>query len=139
MAALLIGNVDSSASDDEIRDLLARHGFPPGDSIEHMRRGAGQRRLDARERIAPQLLALLVPPDIEEALGTTNGDLDGGEIAPDQMFGFRPFVDRKAPYTPVGGLYLAGGSSPAAPLGGCVAGAVAAEAVFADLAGGKLP
>jgi hypothetical protein len=36
MASLLIGNVDSSASDDEIRDLLARYGFPPFDSIEHM-------------------------------------------------------------------------------------------------------
>jgi hypothetical protein len=36
MANLLIGNVDSSASDDDIRDLLARYGFPPCDSIEHM-------------------------------------------------------------------------------------------------------
>jgi hypothetical protein len=36
MAGLLIGNVDSSASDEELRDLLARHGFPPWDAIEHM-------------------------------------------------------------------------------------------------------
>ncbi len=36
MASLLIGNLDSSASDDDIRDLLARYGFPPFDSIEHM-------------------------------------------------------------------------------------------------------
>jgi hypothetical protein len=36
MANLLIGNVDNSASDDDIRDLLARYGFPPWDSIEHM-------------------------------------------------------------------------------------------------------
>lgn len=36
MANVLIGNVDDSASDDEIRDLLARYGFPPCDSIEHM-------------------------------------------------------------------------------------------------------
>jgi hypothetical protein len=36
MANLLIGNLDSSASDDDIRDLLARYGFPPCDSIEHM-------------------------------------------------------------------------------------------------------
>ena len=36
MASLLIGNVDDSASDDEIRELLARYGFPPCDSIEHM-------------------------------------------------------------------------------------------------------
>jgi hypothetical protein len=36
MASLLIGNLDSSASDDDIRELLARYGFPPWDSIEHM-------------------------------------------------------------------------------------------------------
>lgn len=36
MAALLIGNVDSSASDEDLRDLLARHGFPPWEAIEHM-------------------------------------------------------------------------------------------------------
>jgi hypothetical protein len=36
MAGLLIGNVDSSATDDDLRDLLARHGFPPWDAIEHM-------------------------------------------------------------------------------------------------------
>jgi hypothetical protein len=36
MASLLIGNVDNSASDDDIRDLLARYGFPPCESIEHM-------------------------------------------------------------------------------------------------------
>lgn len=36
MASLLIGNVDSSASDDDIRELLARYGFPPCGSIEHM-------------------------------------------------------------------------------------------------------
>jgi len=29
MAALLIGNVDSSASDEEIRDLLVRYGDAP--------------------------------------------------------------------------------------------------------------
>jgi hypothetical protein len=42
MASLLIGNVDDSASDDEIRELLARYGFPPCDSIEHME-GSGSR------------------------------------------------------------------------------------------------
>jgi hypothetical protein len=42
MASLLIGNVGDSVSDDEIRDLLARYGFPPCDSIEHME-GSGSR------------------------------------------------------------------------------------------------
>jgi hypothetical protein len=36
MASLMIGNVDSSASDEEIRELLARYGFPACDSIEHI-------------------------------------------------------------------------------------------------------
>ena len=42
MASLLIGNVGDSVSDDEIRALLARYGFPPCDSIEHME-GSGSR------------------------------------------------------------------------------------------------
>ena len=36
MASLLIGNVDDSASDEDLRELLERHGLPPWDSIEHM-------------------------------------------------------------------------------------------------------
>ena len=82
---------------------------------------------------------LFAPPDFEDTLGVTAGDLYGGEFAPDQMFAWRPWSDRAAPYTPVEGLYLAGPSSAAAPLGGCAAGAIAADAVIADLARGKLP
>lgn len=105
----------------------------------------GNRILDLIEEVLPGIAAtvvgvdLMVPPDIEEALGHTNGDLDGGEYAPDQMNGFRPFADRKSPYTPVTGLYLAGPSSAAAPYATCAAGAVAARAVLADLANGRLP
>jgi hypothetical protein len=36
MASLLIGNVDASATDEDLRELLERHGFPPWESIEHM-------------------------------------------------------------------------------------------------------
>lgn len=36
MAGLWIENIDASVTDDDIRDLLARHGFPPWDAIEHM-------------------------------------------------------------------------------------------------------
>ncbi|MEI9888722.1 MAG: FAD-dependent oxidoreductase [Rhizomicrobium sp.] len=101
--------------------------------------------LGAVEQVFPGLAAtvlateLVVPPDIENALGATAGDVLGGEIAPDQMFAFRPGFLRKSPYTPVDGLYLAGPSAAAAPLATCAAGAVAAEAVLADLARGKLP
>ena len=111
---------------------------------------------DKRERLVRQTLAaiedvlpglgatvlatdLIAPPDIETALGLTNGDLHGGELSPDQMFAFRPGFLRKGPHTPVEGLYLAGPSAAAAPFATCAAGAIAAEAVIADLRAGKLP
>jgi phytoene dehydrogenase-like protein len=108
------------------------------------------RALAAIEHVFPGLAAsvlaveLLVPPDIEAALGATAGDLSGGEIAPDQMFGFRPHFarensfERKSPYTPVEGLYLAGPSSAAGPLATGAAGAIAAQALMADFRAGKL-
>ena len=82
---------------------------------------------------------LLVPPDMEEALSATAGDLAGGEIAPDQMFAFRPGFERGAPHTPVDGLYIAGPSSAAGPLATGTAGAIAAQALLADLSAGRLP
>jgi len=90
--------------------------------------------------LAARVLAaeLIVPPDIEEALGVTQGDLDGGEIAPDQMFAQRGFAQCDAGRTPISGLYLGGRSAPAGPLGSCVAGVVAARSVMCDLAGGYL-
>ena len=72
--------------------------------------------------------ATIVPPDIEEALGLTGGDLDGGMLAPDQMLAFRP-----GPRTPVTRLYLVGPSSAAGPLGLGAAGIAAAVAVMTDL------
>lgn len=81
---------------------------------------------------------LIVPPDIENLLGVTGGDLTGGEIAPDQMLGFRPFADCAGTRTPVEGLYLAGPSSALAPFATCASGVAAARAVIADLAAGKL-
>jgi hypothetical protein len=36
MAGLWMGNVDSSVSDDEIREFLARYGFPEFDAIQHI-------------------------------------------------------------------------------------------------------
>ncbi|MEI9930954.1 MAG: NAD(P)/FAD-dependent oxidoreductase [Rhizomicrobium sp.] len=77
--------------------------------------------------------ALILPPDIEQQLGITEGDLDGGEIAPDQMFAERGFAEHPGGRTPIRGLYLGGMSSPAGPLGTCAAGVAAARAVIADL------
>jgi phytoene dehydrogenase-like protein len=80
---------------------------------------------------------LIVPPDIEHQLGATSGDLVGGEIAADQMLGFRPFADCAGTRTPVEGLYLAGGSSTLGPLMTCASGVAAAGALMADFAAGK--
>lgn len=42
MAGLWMGNVDSSVTDDEIRDFLVKYGFPPFDAIKHIE-GDGSR------------------------------------------------------------------------------------------------
>ena len=104
-----------------------------------------EKRQTLRERTLAQIEALLpgtaahvlasdliVPPDIEEALGVSEGDLDGGEIAPDQMFALRGFEDHPGGRTPVAGLYLGGHSSPMGPFASCAAGVAAARAVMAD-------
>ena len=83
-------------------------------------------------------LELIVPPDVEHMLGGSGGDLSGGELAPDQMLGFRPFADCRGTRTPVEGLYLAGPSSALGPLATCAAGVAAARAVMADFAAGRL-
>ncbi|HEV2561888.1 MAG TPA: FAD-dependent oxidoreductase [Rhizomicrobium sp.] len=89
--------------------------------------------LAAAESVFPGVSAsvlaaeVIAPPDIEEALGATEGDLMGGEIASDQMLGLRP-----GPRTEMAGLYLGGPSSAAGPLGACAAGVAAARAVLAD-------
>jgi phytoene dehydrogenase-like protein len=77
--------------------------------------------------VVPLASRLIVPPDIEAALGLTDGDLDGGEIAADQMLEARP-----GPRTPVRGFYLAGPSCAAGPLGTCAGGLAAARAFLAD-------
>lgn len=90
--------------------------------------------------LTPRVLAaqLLVPPDMEEALGVTAGDLMGGEIAADQMLSLRPWLDGAAPRTPVRGLYLAGGATAAGLVASLASGAEAARAIVADRKVGRL-
>ncbi len=80
----------------------------------------------------------IVPPDIEEALGATEGDLMGGEIAADQMLDAGPWPDHPGPRSPIRGLYLAGSQLSTGALATCAAGALAARALAADLATGGL-
>jgi phytoene dehydrogenase-like protein len=113
------------------------------DKREHL----AQIALAAAERAAPgiseRVLAgrTIVAPDIEAVLGLTGGDLDGGELAPDQAFGFRPFGDGCPEWTaswldgrtPIPGLYLGGPSSTPSPFLFGVSGERAARAFIADL------
>jgi phytoene dehydrogenase-like protein len=101
--------------------------------------------LNAIEQVLPgtvarvRACALLVPPDIEQELSCTDGDLWGGEIAADQMLAYRPGFDCASPRTPIEGLYLAGPSTTAGVLGTCVSGIIAARAIVADLKSGWRP
>ena len=89
-----------------------------------------------RERVASSPREVVAPPDIEDALGATDGDLHGGEIAGDQMLGEGPWPDRALPRTPIAGLYLAGSHLTAGAFATCAAGASAAHALLADRARG---
>jgi RNA recognition motif-containing protein len=67
MAQLWIGNVDTSATDDEIRDMLVRYGFPSYDAIQHIA-GNGSRP-------AVMLTFNDAPPQALRTLGTRIQDL----------------------------------------------------------------
>lgn len=62
MADLLLGNVESETSDDEIKEFLVKYGFPPFDDIEHMP-GDGSRPsvLLTFKDAAPEALRSLQP------------------------------------------------------------------------------
>lgn len=102
------------------------------------------RALTAADAVLPGVTArvlaaeVIVPPDVEAALGASEGDLTGGEIAADQMLGFRPWVDGAGPRTPVAGLYLAGPSTAAGVVASCASGVHAARAVLSDMQAGRL-
>lgn len=81
---------------------------------------------------------VIAPPDIEDALGATDGDLNGGEIAADQMLGPSLWPEHALPRTPVKGLYLAGSHLTAGAFTTCAAGAAAANALLADRTRGWL-
>jgi 1-hydroxycarotenoid 3,4-desaturase len=70
---------------------------------------------------------ILAPPDMEARLGATEGDLDGGQLSPDQMLAMRPGARTQLP-----GFYLGGASTAAGPLGTGAAGYAAALSLLAD-------
>jgi phytoene dehydrogenase-like protein len=83
-------------------------------SWEERRAEIGANIIDTFAEYAPNLpdaiehVEVLGPPDIEERIGITGGNIFHGEITPDQMFTNRPvpgFADYR---TPVADLYLCG-------------------------------
>jgi len=102
------------------------------------------RALEAAESVSPGFGArvtgseVVAPPDIEDALGATDGDLLGGELAGDQMLGSGPWNKPALPRTPISGLYLAGSNLTASAFATCVAGAAAAAALLSDRAEGRI-
>ena len=62
MADLLLGNVDNSASDEDIKAFLIKYGFPPFDAIEHVP-GDGSRPvvLVTVKDASPDALRILQP------------------------------------------------------------------------------
>ena len=77
-------------------------------------------------------IEVLGPPDIEERIGITGGNVFHGEITPDQMFANRPVPGYAGYRTPVENLYLCGsGTWP----GGAVFGAPGHNCAVEVLAG----
>jgi phytoene dehydrogenase-like protein len=104
---------------------------------ESRREEVARQFIDLIERFAPgfedrlEAYEVLGPPDIEERIGLTGGNIFQGEVTPDQMW-----TDRLTPRTPVPGLYLCGAATH--PGGSVIAlnGRNAAMAVLADARAG---
>ena len=78
---------------------------------------------------------VVTPLDLERTLGMTGGNIDQGDITPDQVFSLRPMPGWSSYRMPIPGLYLCGS---AAHPGGGVTGAPgynAAHAIADDLRG----
>ena len=109
--------------------------------VRHRRRRLGRRRKDVEKqfvdlisRFAPDFgdcieeSEVLGPPDIEQRIGLTGGNIFQGEVTPDQMW-----EGRLTSRTPVPGLYFCGAATH--PAGSVIAlnGRNAATALLADL------
>ena len=76
---------------------------------------------------------IITPLDMEETYGLTGGHIFHGELALDQFFTMRPFLDWARYHTPIQNLYLCGsGTHPGTGLNGG-SGAHAAREIFKNL------
>ncbi|MFZ0830880.1 MAG: NAD(P)/FAD-dependent oxidoreductase, partial [Thermoplasmata archaeon] len=99
--------------------------------------------LDTIQEYAPDIRQtvrqwqVVTPQDIENQLGMTGGNIDQGDITPDQLFSFRPIPGWTSYRTPLPGLYLCGCATHP---GGGVLGAPghnAAQVILADWTAAK--
>jgi phytoene dehydrogenase-like protein len=145
----IVSSVDPSLAPEGAATMTATIGSIPyrlfdGAWTRERRNQLEERVLAAIEEVLPGTrasvsgLQLIVPPDIEEAIGCTEGDLAGGEVAPDQMLSRRPWSGQASgPRTALRGLYLAGPSTLVGLLATCASGAAAARAAIADVRRGR--
>jgi phytoene dehydrogenase-like protein len=94
--------------------------------------------IGAVDDIAPGFAGLvehvevLTPKDLEERFGLLGGSIAQGELAPDQLFSFRPIPNYGDYRTPIAGLYLCGaGTHPGGGVMG-IAGRNASTVVLRD-------
>jgi len=110
-----------------------------GGAWDDAREAVAETVLSTIEEYAPGIRALVrhwqvvTPLDIERTLGMTGGNIDQGDITPDQIFSLRPMPGWSNYRTPVPGLYLCGCATH--PGGGVIGapGHNAAGVVLADL------
>jgi len=57
---------------------------------------------------AVEEMEVLAPPDLEERYGLLGGSIFQGDMAPDQMFSFRPIFGYGDYRSPISGMYLCG-------------------------------
>jgi phytoene dehydrogenase-like protein len=81
---------------------------------------------------AVEHVEVLAPKDIEERFGLLGGNIMQGELAPDQLFSFRPIPNYGDYRTPIAGMYLCGsGTHPGGGVMG-VPGRNAASVILRD-------
>jgi phytoene dehydrogenase-like protein len=108
-------------------------------SWDDAREAVAETVLTTLEQYAPGIRGLVrhwqvvSPLDIERTLGMTGGNIDQGDITPDQIFSFRPIPGWSGYRTPVPGLYLCGSATH--PGGGVIGapGHNAAAVLLSDL------
>ena len=108
-------------------------------SWESERDAYARRVIDEFTAYAPNFAAaverveVLAPPDIESRYGLVGGNIMQGELAPDQIFSFRPIPGYGDYRTPIDGLYLCGaGTHPGGGVMG-VSGRNASTVVLRDV------